>query len=205
VALPRRPVSVDLATYLVGPIASLTGVTHTFIKERPLPKAGGTHYDRGAPGDPTGKVTNEDYAGCMVRFANGALGTFETSRAIMGPESQMAFEVYGTKGSLMWNLETMNELQVFLVDEEGRAPRGYTTVRAGDRYPYHGHFVPGDANSIGFEDLVTIEDYEYLESVAHGRRHTPSFEEAVDFVSVQDAWLRSCESGTWVDVARLDS
>ena len=115
--------SVDLATYLVGPIASLTGVTHTFIKERPLPKAGGTHYDRGAPGDPTGKVTNEDYAGCMVRFANGALGTFETSRAIMGPESQMAFEVYGTKGSLMWNLETMNELQVFLVDEEGRAPR----------------------------------------------------------------------------------
>ena len=55
----------------------------------------------------------------------------------------MAFDVYGTKGALRWNLETMNEMEVFLVDEEGRAPRGYTKVYAGDRYPFHGHFVPG--------------------------------------------------------------
>jgi predicted dehydrogenase len=196
--------SIDLAMFLIGPITSLTGTSEIFIKERPLPKAGGTHYDRGAPGDPTGTVTNEDYSACMVRFANGAHGTFEASRSMVGPESQMAFEVYGTKGALSWNLETMNELQVFLVDDEGKAPRGYTTVRAGDRYPYHGHFVPGDANSIGFEDLVTIEDFAYLTSVAAGTPHRPGFEEAVDYVSVQDAWLRSCASGRWEDVVRID-
>ena len=115
----------------------------------------------------------------------------------------MAFEVYGTKGALSWNLETMNELQVFLVDDDGNAPRGYTTVRGGDRYPYHGHFVPGDANSIGFEDLITIEDFAYLTSVAAGTRHQPGFEEAVDYVSVQAAWLRSCESGQWEEVSRI--
>ena len=182
--------SIDLAMFLIGPITSLTGTSEIFIKERPLPKGGGTHYDRGAPGDPTGTVTNEDYSACMVRFANGAHGTFEASRSMIGPESQMAFEVYGTKGALSWNLETMNELQVFLVDDDGEAPRGYTTVHGGDRYPYHGHFVPGDANSIGFEDLITIEDYAYLTSVAAGTRHHPGFEEAVDYVSVQAAWLR---------------
>jgi len=192
--------AVDLAHMLLGPITEVSGTRETFIRERPLPKAGGTHYDRGQPGDPTGEVTNEDYAAAMVLFANGARGTFESSRAIIGPESQMAFDVYGTKGALRWNLETMNEMQVFLVDEDGRAPRGYTTVYAGDRYPYHGHFVPGDANAIGYEDLKVIENYEFLTAVATGEQHRPGFSEAVDYVSFQSAWLRSCESGAWETV-----
>jgi predicted dehydrogenase len=195
--------AVDLATMLIGPITTVAGTMETFIKDRPLPREGGTHYDRGSPADPTGVVTNEDYAAAMVTFHNGARGTFESSRAIIGPESQMAFDVYGTKGALRWNLETMNELDVFLVDETGRAPRGYTKVYAGDRYPYHGHFVPGDANSIGYEDLKVIENYEFLSAVACGRQHEPGFAEAVEYVSFQAAWLRSCEAGTWADVVSL--
>ena len=195
--------AVDLAHMLIGPITEVSGTRETFIRDRPLPKAGGTHYDRGQPGDPTGAVTNEDYAAAMVRFANGARGTFESSRAIIGPESQMAFDVYGTKGALSWNLETMNEMQVFLVDDEGGAPRGYTTVYAGDRYPYHGHFVPGDANAIGYEDLKVIENYEFLSAVASGEQHRPGFSEAIDYVSFQSAWLCSCESGAWEDVTSI--
>jgi predicted dehydrogenase len=195
--------SVDLATMLVGPITRVSGTMETFIKDRPLPKAGGTHYDRGTPGDPMGAVTNEDYAAAMVTFANGARGTFESSRAIIGPESQMAFDIYGTKGALRWNLETMNELDVFIVDESETAPRGYTKVYAGDRYPYHGHFVPGDANAIGYEDLKVIENYEFLTAVAKGQQHAPGFAEALDYVSFQSAWLRSCDSGSWEDVSRL--
>ena len=195
--------SVDLATMLVGPITRVSGTMETFIQDRPLPKAGGTHYDRGSPGDPTGAVTNEDYAAAMVTFANGARGTFESSRAIIGPESQMAFDIYGTKGALRWNLETMNELDVFIVDESETAPRGYTKVYAGDRYPYHGHFVPGDANAIGYEDLKVIENYEFLTAVAKGQQHAPGFAEALDYVSFQSAWLRSCDSGSWEDISRL--
>jgi hypothetical protein len=115
----------------------------------------------------------------------------------------MAFDVYGTRGALRWNLETMNQMEVFLVDDEGRAPRGYTTVFAGDRYPYHGHFVPGDANSIGYEDMKTIEDFEFLTSVAAKRPHHPGFADALRYVSVQSAWLESCRTGTWQDVASL--
>ncbi len=192
--------SMDLAHMLVGPIERVMGYQKTFITERPMPKPGGTHYDRGEPGDPTGPVTNEDYFGAMVEFANGAIGTFETSRSIIGPESQNAFDVYGTKGAAHWNLETMNEMGLFLLKDEAR---GYTTVRGGDRYPYHGAFVPGDANSIAFEDLVTIEDYEYLNAVAAGTKHSASFAEAVDYVSVQAALLKSTETGTWQDVEDL--
>jgi len=192
--------SIDLAHMLVGPIKRVVGTGHTFITDRPLPRAGGTHYDLGQQGDPTGQVGNEDYFGCMVEFEGGARGTFESSRSIVGPESQNAFEVYGTKGSLKWNLETMNELQLFLAGDKAR---GYTTVYAGDRYPYHGNFVPGDANAIGYEDMKVIEDYEFLSSVAAGRQHHPGFAEAIDYVSVQDALLRSWESERWETVDRL--
>jgi predicted dehydrogenase len=193
--------SVDLAHMLLGPITRVVGTTETFIRERPLPTGGGSHYGRGAPGDPTGAVTNEDYAGMLCEFSSGARGTFETSRSIVGPESQMAFEVYGTKGALGWNLEKLNELQVYLVEDE--AHTGYRTVFGGDRFPYHGNFVPGSANGIGFEDLVVIEDFEFCRSVATGREHRPSFGDAVEWVSVQDALLRSAHSGCWEDVVSL--
>jgi predicted dehydrogenase len=63
--------------------------------------------------------------------------------------------------------------------------------------------VPGSANAIGFEDLVVIEDYEFCRSVAEGREHRPSFADALDWVSVQAALLRSAESGRWEDVVSL--
>jgi predicted dehydrogenase len=193
--------SVDLAHLLLGPIIRVVGTTETFIRERPLPVAGGSHYGRGAPGDPRGAVTNEDYAGMLCEFASGARGTFEASRSMVGPESQMAFEVYGTKGALSWNLEKLNELQLYLVEEEPHT--GYRTVFGGDRFPYHGHFVPGSANGIGFEDLIVIEDFEFCRSVAAGREHRPSFADAVEWVSVQAALLRSAQSGRWEDVVSL--
>ncbi len=201
--------SVDLAMMLNGPITSVVGMAETFIKERPLPKpGGGTHYDRGEPGDPTGPVTNEDYAGCMVRFENGAVGTFETSRAIVGPQSQMAFEIYGTKGSLRWNLETMNEMDIFLTESadltgDEYLHDGYTKVYAGDRYPYHGAFVPGDANSIGYEDLKVIECLGFLNAVAQEKPFNPGFEQAIDYVSVQAAMVRSWESNAWEKVSSV--
>ena len=159
--------AVDLAQMLLGPITRVVGHTATFIPERPVALPGAGHYGRGAPGDPTGEVTNEDYAGMLCEFANGVRGSFEASRTIVGPESQMAFDVHGTRGALGWNLEKLNELQLYrLTDDLGS---GYTTVYGGDRFPYHGHFVPGSANGIGFEDLVVIEDFEFMRSVAEER------------------------------------
>jgi predicted dehydrogenase len=193
--------SVDLACMLLGPITRVVGTTETFIRERPLPGAAGTHYGRGRPEDPKGTVTNEDYAGMLCEFAGGARGSFEASRSIVGPESQNAFEVHGTRGALGWNLEKLNELQLYLAEDELHT--GYRTVFGGDRFPYHGQFVPGSANGIGFEDLVVIEDFEFCRSVAEGRPHTPGFAEAVEWVSVQAALLRSAASGRWEDVVSL--
>jgi hypothetical protein len=78
-------------------------------------------------------------------------------------------------------------------------------VFAGDRYPYHGHFVPGDANSIGYEDLKVIENFEFLSAVTRGEQHEPGFAQALEYVGFQSAWLQSCASGGWHDVVRLEA
>jgi predicted dehydrogenase len=191
--------AVDLAHYLAGPITRVVGTTHTFIPERPL--GAGSHYGRGRPDDPHGAVTNEDYAGMLCEFASGARGSFEASRAIVGPESQMAFDVHGTAGAAGWDLEALNELRLYrATDDRGS---GYTTVRGGERFPPHGAFVPGSANGIGYEDLVTIEDEAFCAAIAERRPFAPGFDAAVDWVSVQAALLRSARTGRWEDVVSV--
>jgi predicted dehydrogenase len=196
--------AIDLAMFLVGPIAEVCGTGETFITDRPLATAGGTHYDRGDPSDPTGRVTNEDWFGALVRFTDGAVGTFEASRSMVGPESQNVLEVYGTQGALVWSFERMNELQVYLPRDD--VDTGFTKVYGGERFPYHGRFVPGSANGIGFDDLVTIEDYELLRAIAEDRPFQPGFVEALAYVSVQAALLRSWRSRSWetVQSVRID-
>ena len=193
--------SVSLAQFLIGPITEVIGMQNTTIPMRPLPTGAASHYGRGKPDDPKGAVENEDFASMLCRFANGATGTFEVSRTMVGPESQNAFEVYGTKGALGWNLERLNELQYYRLTEDPSS--GYTTIFGGDRFPFHGAFVPGQANAIGFEDLVAIEDYAFLESMATATAFSPGFREAVDVVSVQQALIDSWTSRTWEPVTDL--
>jgi predicted dehydrogenase len=191
--------AVDLAHFLAGPITRVVGTTATFIPQRPL--GAGSHYGRGSVDDPHGDVTNEDYAGMLCEFASGARGSFEASRSIVGPESQMAFDVHGTAGAAGWNLETLNELRLYRAT--GDRGSGYTTVYGGERFPPHGAFAPGSANGIGFEDLVTIEDAEFCAAVAEQRPFSPGFDDALAWVSVQAALLRSARSGRWEDVVSL--
>ena len=193
--------AVDLAHLLIGPIARVTGTVATFITERPAPVDGASHYGRGSAEDPRTPVTNEDYAGMLVEFASGVRGTFEATRTAVGPESEMAFDVYGMRGAAGWNLERLNELRLY------RAParaedrgRGYTTVLGGDRFGHHGTFVPGSGNPIGFEDLVTIEDHEFCTAVAQGRPFEPGFDQALEWAAVQAALLRSARTRRWEEV-----
>jgi predicted dehydrogenase len=196
--------ALDLALMLVGPISAIVGTAETFVRQRPLPPPGrDEHYGRGRAGDSTDEVTNEDYCAALAVFAGGARGTFEASRALVGPQSQMAFDLYGTEGAVSWNFETMNELRLFTRDPSGRH-EGYTTVYSGERFPYHGRFVPGNANAIGYEDLKVIEDYEFLSSVAAGRPHEPGFDDALEVVRIQSALVRSWDSGKWESVADID-
>jgi len=187
---------IDMAQVMAGPIRRVVGSQATFIPERPLAKAGaGTHFSV-AKGGRRGKVTNEDYVGALVEFANGMRGTLEACRVIQGPQCQMAFEVHGTHGAIGWDFERMNELQVYRFRED--APReGYTRILSGPEHPMHARFNPGPGNGLGYEDLKTIEAYQFLRSIAERKQGQPGFAEARAVAEVQAAIAGSWKSGRW--------
>ena len=197
------PHVVDMAQFLVDPIERVFGNRHIFIKERPLPVTGrGTHFNRGLPDDPTGEVTNEDYVGVLVQFANGAQGTLEACRAIYGPKCEMAFELNGTKGAIKWNFETMNEMQLYLPDQTN-GHEGFVRILAGPEHPFHQRFNPGPGISIGYEDLKCIEAYHFLQSIVDNTQVAPGLEQAYAFANVDAAIMRSWDSNTWEEVRPL--
>jgi predicted dehydrogenase len=194
--------AIDMAQYLCGPIARVVAVKETFVRERPLPSPDATtHYARGKPGDPMGRVTNEDYVGALVEFAGGARGTLEADRSIFGPQSSMAFELNGSKGAASWDHEKLNQMQLYLPEEQ--PTDGFIEVLAGDTLRNQGSIVPGAGNSLGYEDLKLIEAFEFLSSIAAQRPHTPGFRDALANASVAAAMARSWESGRWEDVVSL--
>ena len=194
--------AIDMAQYLCGPIRRVVATKETFVKERPLPVPGvGTHYDRGKPDDPKGAVTNEDYVGALVEFENGVRGTLEADRSIFGPQSSMAFEVNGSRGAAAWDHERLNQLRLYLPEEQPND--GSIEVLGGDAFPNQGNIVPGGGNSIGFEDMKLIEALEFLKSVAAGRQHRPGFSDALANASVAAAMVRSWSSERWEDVTSL--
>ena len=193
----------DMAHMLVGPIRSVFSHRHTFIQERPLPIHGqGTHFSLGKATDPTGRVENEDYVSALVEFENGVQGSFESCRAIFGPKCEMAFEINGTKGALKWNFERMNELQLYLPGEDG-LHEGFTTLFAGPAYGDFAHFNPGDGIGMGYEDLKTIEAYNFLMSISEDKQRAPSLADALALANVQRAMANSWESGRWEEIPSL--
>lgn len=158
----------DMAMMLVGPIIRVIGQQETFIKERPVATPGqGDHYTTNKDG-PTAPVTNEDYVSALVRFQNGVHCTLETCRVIQGPQSEIGFSIHGTKGSIRWDFERMNEFELYLAKDEPE--RGYRRVMAGPQHPLHAHFSPGAGIGLGYDDLKAIEAFHFMQSVARGER-----------------------------------
>jgi len=199
--------TVDMAHFIGGGIKRLVSQSHTFITDRPLPIPGkGTHYSVGSPDDPTGAVSNEDYAGAMVEFENGARGTLEVSRTIFGPKNQFGFEVNGTQGAISWDFERMNEMGLYLPDDTGKRD-GFIRLVGGDQYPFHGNFVPGEGSGIGYEDLKIIEAAQWLEMVATDKQNAdlPGINSIYEVAKVHAAMTRSWESGAWEDIVDIDA
>ena len=182
--------SLDLARFLVGEITEVTAALETFIKERPLPE------------NPKqkGPVTVDDASAAVVRFENGALGTIEATRFATGRKNYNRFEINGSKGSVAFNLERMNELEVFLTGDAGSV-QGFHNVMVTEaaHHPYVKAWWP-PGHIIGYEHTFTHTVYDLLEAVAANTVPTPNFEDGVKNQKVLAAMERAAESKKWVRV-----
>jgi predicted dehydrogenase len=194
--------AIDLAQYLLGPIRRVTATSAILIAERPtVPPGTGTHFSVVEGAVEYGAVENEDWAAALVEFESGLKGTIELSRVVVGAEARYAFEVNGTRGSVAWDFERMNELQVYLPLATGDA--GAARVVMGPTHPDFARFQPGQGIGMGFDDLKVIEAYRFLQSIADGQQREPGVREILAAAQVLDAIERSFASGAWEDVRVL--
>ncbi|OIK25126.1 myo-inositol 2-dehydrogenase [Streptomyces malaysiense] len=187
----------DLARFLLGDITALIADTTVFVPERARP-AGATAGHTLTDGGERGPVENEDYVGCLLRFACGARGVLEACRVSVGEQNAYGFEVHGTAGAVIWDFRRMNELAV----SRGTAFRDQpvSTVYAGPGDGEFAAFQPGAANAMGYDDLKVIEAHRFLRSIAEGTPYGATLTDAVRGAVVLDAMAESAATGNWVDV-----
>jgi len=188
----------DLAQFLNADITEVVGFMTTFIKERPLVDAGpGAWGAKGGKGK--GKVTVDDETNFLARFKNGSAGVFESTRFAGGRRNYNTLQIYGSKGSLAWNFERMNELEFFDRTEAG-VEQGYRTILATEAaHPYAGAWWP-PGHIIGYEHTFVHAIHDFLTCLEKDRLPTPSFRDGVKVQAVLEAVECSAKSGKWEKV-----
>ena len=192
---------IDLALHLVGDIDSVVGADTTFIKERPTLEAVDAGLGAKA-GDTMGRVTVDDATLFLARFANGALGSFEATRFAAGRRNHNRFEINGSKGSIAFNLEKMNELQFYSREDEDHI-QGFREIIVGEgSQPFMSAWWP-PGHIIGWEHTFTHEFRDFFEAIAKDEAFSPDFAEGTKVQAVLEAVVDSAKSGRWMDVPRV--
>lgn len=184
---------VQMSQYLVGSdIEKVIGDMETVIKDRPNPK----NLAERLP------VENEDQATAMVRFANGCMGTIETSRIACGRKMGLSYVITGTKGTITYTQERMAELKLYIHDEDP-ARQGFKTILTGPLHPDYKNFCVSAGHGIGFNDQKTVEIRDLVNGLANNRNMYPDFEEGFKVSRVLDAIAQSCEEKRWINVEEI--
>jgi len=175
---------IGMARFLLGPIVSVNADIETVIKQRPAGKGA----------KETKPVLVDDVARLLVRFDAGFGGTIEANWVKTGRKMQLAFEVEGSKGSLAFTQERLNELKFY---KAGQNPQtsGFTTIESGPQHPPYGGFCVAAGHQLGFNDLKTIEMAEFLGAIGGAQHAGPDFREAFEIQKVVEAAIQSSKSG----------
>ena len=178
---------IDLAHFLVGPIAAVSATARTYTPMRPC-------------GDRHRSVTVEDAVAATVEFHNGAIGTLEASGLCPGRKNLLTFEINGEHGTLVFDLERLNELRVY---HQGGVARGLADVLVTDRdHPYGGRWWP-PGHILGWEHSFVHQFEEFVRRVtgAGGEMVGATFADGLATARVCDALLEAIETGRRVPFA----
>ncbi|WP_249316854.1 Gfo/Idh/MocA family oxidoreductase [Bacillus sp. FJAT-50079] len=183
----------SVSHFLLGNIESVNAVTKTFIKQRPS-----------APGSTEmQKVENEDFLTVIANYENGAIGTLSTSRVATGRKNYLAFEIQGTKGTVHYSLERLNEVNVYFTSDESMN-RGFRTVYLGPDHRGYSTFNPAPGINISFNDIKILEVHELLSAIANGTPYICDFEFGARVDQTVSAILTSAAEQQWINVNKKE-
>ncbi len=186
--------SIDTAMWLNGPITRVVADTETFVKER-------MHQETGE----VQPVGIDDACMFLARFANGSMGTFESTRYARGRKNYNTFELNGADGSVKFDLEDPQYLDYFEYTQLQSGKKvedhltGWRRVHVtNSEHPYMDKWwVPGC--TVGYEHTFIHALADFIEGVEKGTPTQPDFRNALQTQKVCDAVLASAQSGAWVE------
>jgi predicted dehydrogenase len=192
---------VDMARYLCGEITQVNSQLKTWVKTRPL-QAGGVDKLGASTKDataPRGEVDVDDEVLSLLEFQNGAIGSLEATRNAHGRNNFLTFEIHGSLGSIYFNYERRDELQVaFASDQADR--KGFRTVYTGPAHPYGEGLWPIPALGIGYGETKIIETYDFVKAIMEGGEVSPNFKDGYQINLIADAMAASAQSRSWTSV-----
>lgn len=189
---------IDIAHWLVGPIAEVSGMLDTFIKQRPKLAESDDRLG-GKASTEMGEVTVDDSSIFLARFMGGALGTFEATRMAAGRKNHNRFEINGSKGSIVFNMERMNELEYYNADDPEDV-RGFRVIQTTDNaHPYTSNYWPV-GHVIGYEHTFINLIHDILRDFAAGRPTHPDFVDGLAVQRVLEAVDKSSKARAWQSV-----
>jgi predicted dehydrogenase len=185
---------IDLAQHVLGSaITGVSGLTETFVKERPLPELSSGLSASGSGG--TGAVTVDDAALFLARFQSGALGSFEATRFASGRKNAIRLEINGSDGSLAFDFESMNELH-FHDHTEDTETAGFRRILVTEpTHPYAQAWWP-PGHGLGYEHTFIHEVVDLVSAIGEGRSPAPSFADGLQVQQVLAAVERSAASAS---------
>ncbi len=196
---------VDLARYLCGEITQVNTQLKTWVKSRPL-QAGGVDKLGASTKDstaPRGEVDVDDEVLSLLEFQNGAIGSLEATRNAHGRNNFLTFEIHGSLGSIYFNYERRDELQVaFAADQADR--KGFRTVYTGPAHPYGEGLWPIPALGIGYGETKIIETYDFVKAIVEGGEVSPNFKDGYQINLIADAMAASAQSRAWTPVQLVE-
>jgi predicted dehydrogenase len=191
--------NIDLARFLVGDVAEVAAADKTFIKERPLPAGADGAWGTAGGSQSKGEVTVDDAVVVVARFKSGALGTFEATRFAAGRRNYNSFEINGSKGSLYFNLERLNELQYFSLDDPDYT-QGFKTIQVtGGQFKYADAWWP-PAHIIGYEHSFVHSIFEFLTAIGENKTPVPDFRDGTRTQAVLETVAKAAGSRKWEPV-----
>ncbi|MDR2457063.1 MAG: Gfo/Idh/MocA family oxidoreductase [Clostridiales Family XIII bacterium] len=193
--------SVDLARFLVGEISSVSAKLRTFIRKRPLPGSDAGTFTAGERDSASscGEVTVDDAAFFVVDFENGALGSFDVSRFAGGRKNWNDFEIYGSKGSLAFNFESMNELKFCELDTKA-GEQGFKTISVTTPdHPYAGLWW-GPGHVLGYENPFFHAVADFINAIARGKKISPNLSDGASNIRILEAVKKSADEKKAVDI-----
>jgi predicted dehydrogenase len=193
---------IDLARYLVGEFSEVSGLMHTFIKERPLMDAGGKGQGLGGKGGrKMGRVTVDDATMFIGKFKNGALANLEGTRFALGRKNHIQIEINGSKGSLCFDLEDLNRLKFFDNTSPGdrQGFRDILVTQPGGVHPYVGQWWP-PGHILGYEHTFVHTVADFVNACVRGKSVQPTFEDGLKNQQVLAAVEQSAKTRQWVKV-----